>query len=109
LGQILKFWREAIAMTERPAGYVSPSKEPRTFFDTGYTPSPGWAYTELWKQLVMERDALDELIERLQLMENATPKTQRDLKFTLTLLESSAKISLTLLTEVKTSPPEQMP
>jgi hypothetical protein len=94
-------------MTERPAGYVSPSEEPRTFFDTGYTPSPGWSYTKLWKHLVMQQDAVNELIERLQLMENATPKTQRDLKFTLTLLEASAKVSLALLAEIKTSPPEQ--
>jgi hypothetical protein len=94
-------------MTERPAGYVSPSEEPRTFFDTGYTPSPGWSYTELWKHLVMEQDALNELIERLQLMENATPKTQRDIKQALMLLEGSAKVSLNLLAEVKISPPEQ--
>lgn len=96
-------------MSEKSPDYGSFSEERRTFFDTGYTPSPDWAYTELWKHLVMMQDALNEDIQHLQLMENATPKTQRDLQIAFRFLEGSAKVSLDLLAEVKTFPPEQTP
>jgi hypothetical protein len=90
-------------MSEKLSDCGSSSEEQRTFFDTGCTPSPDWAYTELWKHLVMMQDALNEHIQRLQLMENATPKTQRDLQIALNLLEGSARVSLKMLAEIKTS------